>query len=176
MAANMWKNSLKNVESDNNKILYETLLDLFYSETVLTVWISLVYINNTCLWQCLGEFFIEWKMFQSRWENRNTHYMFDKPASKIVPILRENIAELGRPLVDNTTRRKNIKFRITKTKNTHSEYVILIAFPRQHRLCERASVLRYTCIAYVFCNRDGVCLLRGTNWIQNKLRLILVFE
>jgi len=35
-AANMWKNSLKNVESDNNKILYETLLDFFYSETVLT--------------------------------------------------------------------------------------------------------------------------------------------
>ena len=27
-AANMWKNSLKNVESDN-KILYETLLDFF---------------------------------------------------------------------------------------------------------------------------------------------------
>jgi len=25
----MWKNSLKNVESDNNKILYETLLDFF---------------------------------------------------------------------------------------------------------------------------------------------------
>ena len=29
MAANMWKNGLKNVESDNNKILYETLLDFF---------------------------------------------------------------------------------------------------------------------------------------------------
>jgi len=29
MAANMWKDSLKNVESDNNKILYETLLDFF---------------------------------------------------------------------------------------------------------------------------------------------------
>ena len=29
MAANMWKNCLKNVESDNNKILYETLLDFF---------------------------------------------------------------------------------------------------------------------------------------------------
>jgi len=29
MAANMWKRSLKNVESDNNKILYETLLDYF---------------------------------------------------------------------------------------------------------------------------------------------------
>ena len=36
MAANIWKNSLKNVESDNNRILYETLLDFFYSETVLT--------------------------------------------------------------------------------------------------------------------------------------------
>ena len=36
MAANMLKNSLKNVESDNNKILYETLIDFFYSETVLT--------------------------------------------------------------------------------------------------------------------------------------------
>jgi len=29
IAANMLKNSLKNVESDNNKILYETLLDFF---------------------------------------------------------------------------------------------------------------------------------------------------
>jgi len=36
MAANMWKNSLKNVESDNNKILYETVFDFFYSETALT--------------------------------------------------------------------------------------------------------------------------------------------
>ena len=27
MAANMWQNNLKNVESDNNKILYEALLD-----------------------------------------------------------------------------------------------------------------------------------------------------
>ena len=27
MAANMWKDSLKNVEYDNNKILYDTLFD-----------------------------------------------------------------------------------------------------------------------------------------------------
>ena len=27
MAANMWKNSLENVESDNNKILYGNILD-----------------------------------------------------------------------------------------------------------------------------------------------------
>ena len=42
MAAIMWENSLKNVESDNNKILYESLIDFFYSETVLTYWISLI--------------------------------------------------------------------------------------------------------------------------------------
>jgi len=36
MAADMWKNSLKNVESDSNKILYEILIDHFYGETVFT--------------------------------------------------------------------------------------------------------------------------------------------
>jgi len=36
MAANVWKNSLTNVGSDNNNILHETLFGLFYSETVLT--------------------------------------------------------------------------------------------------------------------------------------------
>ena len=46
MAANMWENSLTNVESDNNNILYETLLD-FYSETVLTVRISLSQLRPT---------------------------------------------------------------------------------------------------------------------------------
>jgi len=29
MAANMWKNILKNVESDNNTTVYENLLDFF---------------------------------------------------------------------------------------------------------------------------------------------------
>jgi len=35
MAANMWENSLKNVESDNNKILYETSLDFFTAKRYL---------------------------------------------------------------------------------------------------------------------------------------------
>ena len=40
MAANMWKNSLKNVESDNNKIVYETLLDFFLQ------WNSTYFLNK----------------------------------------------------------------------------------------------------------------------------------
>ena len=35
MAANMWKNSLKNVKSDNNKFLYETLIDFFTAKWYL---------------------------------------------------------------------------------------------------------------------------------------------
>jgi len=35
MAANMWKNSFTNVESDNNNILYETLLDFFTAKRYL---------------------------------------------------------------------------------------------------------------------------------------------
>jgi len=33
IAANMWENSLKNVESDNSKILYKTLLDFLVTVT-----------------------------------------------------------------------------------------------------------------------------------------------
>jgi len=35
MGTNMWKNSLKNEESENNKILYETLLDFFTTKRYL---------------------------------------------------------------------------------------------------------------------------------------------
>jgi len=49
MAANMWKNILKNVESDNNKIFTKTYTILFYNEPVLTFWISLV-IWKSKLW------------------------------------------------------------------------------------------------------------------------------
>jgi len=35
MAAKMWKNSSKNVESDNNKILYETLIEFFTAKRYL---------------------------------------------------------------------------------------------------------------------------------------------
>jgi len=34
-AANMWKNSLKKVESDNNEILYETLGEFFTAKRYL---------------------------------------------------------------------------------------------------------------------------------------------
>jgi hypothetical protein len=49
MAANMWKNSLKNIENDKNKILYETLLD-FLQRNGTYFRISFVAIASNC-WQ-----------------------------------------------------------------------------------------------------------------------------
>jgi len=50
MAANMWKNGLKNVESDNNKILYETLIDLFFLQRNSTY-----FLNKPCTWCHVSE-------------------------------------------------------------------------------------------------------------------------
>jgi len=44
--------------------------------------------------------------------------------------------------------RMRVSYSVPKATNTHSEYVILIAFPLQHWLQERVSLLRYT---YIVC-------------------------
>jgi len=56
----------------------------------------------------------------------------------------------GRPQV--TIWRMRIAFWITKARNTHPDFVLLIAFPLQQQLHERASTLRSTyiaCLVYV---------------------------
>jgi hypothetical protein len=54
----------------------------------------------------------------------------------------KNIVEADRPQM--TIWRMRIACWITKATDTHSEYVILITFPRQQWLHERASMSRYT--------------------------------
>jgi hypothetical protein len=49
-----------------------------------------------------------------------------------------------------TTWRMRIASWVSKRTNTHSEYVILTAFPLQRWLHERTSLLRYTYIARLF--------------------------
>ena len=68
----------------------------------------------------------------------------------------ENILQPGRPQL--TIWRMRIAYWITKATNTHSEYVILIAFPPQQWLYERASMLRYT---YNLCRRITVSKGKG---------------
>jgi hypothetical protein len=51
---------------------------------------------------------------------------------------------------------------ITKATDTHSEFVVAIAFPLQNWLHERASMLRYACIAclvytYTLSQKHSIC-------------------
>jgi hypothetical protein len=64
--------------------------------------------------------------------------------SRISCRLGDNVEKYGkaRQATDNKIWRIRIACWITKATDTHSEYVILIAFPRRHRLCEGTSMLR----------------------------------
>ena len=52
---------------------------------------------------------------------------------------------------DNILRRMSIACWTNKATDTHSEYVRLVAFPRQQWLLERASMLRKTYVARLVC-------------------------
>ena len=56
-----------------------------------------------------------------------------------------------RQATDDNIRRMRVACWITNATDTHSEYVILTAFPRQQWLRKRSSVLRYTHIACLVC-------------------------
>ena len=58
---------------------------------------------------------------------------------------------------DSVTRRVRIACWITKAADAYSEYVIFITFPRQHRLRERAALLRHIYIAYLGSYRNENC-------------------
>ena len=63
----------------------------------------------------------------------------------------ENYSTAGQA-TDDIIRCLRFACRITEPTDTYSEYVILIDFPQQQWLCERASMLRYTYIAYLVGN------------------------
>jgi hypothetical protein len=90
-------------------------------------------------------------------ENQNTHFMLNNFFFSENWYLWDNVEKYGRArhaTDDNTIRRMRIACWITKAIETHSEYVILIAFPRQQWLRERASMIRL----YVHCL---YCLLKS---------------
>jgi len=83
----------------------------------------------------------------------------------------ENIVEWSKPQM--TIWRMRIACSIPKATNTQSGCVILIAFPLQQWLHERASMFRYTYIAslvmFYFCLCPGfiigTCALINAHWI-----------
>jgi hypothetical protein len=74
---------------------------------------------------------------------------------------------------DNIIRRMRFACWITKAKNTHSEYVILIAFPWEQWLSERASVL---CL-YLHClSCNGLLFISTQNLLFICLCWLFYFE
>ena len=70
----------------------------------------------------------------------------------------EKYGRAGQATDDNIIQHMRITCWITKTKNTHSEYVTRIAFPRQQCLGECTSVLRHTYTACLLLTRNVIML------------------
>jgi hypothetical protein len=84
-------------------------------------------------------------------ENHNTFNVLQLPRTPTQSCrLYDNLEEYGRAgqaTKDNIIWRVRFACWLTKTTDAHLKCLVLLAFPRQHWLRERISVLRYTCIA-----------------------------
>jgi hypothetical protein len=97
----------------------------------------------------VAEFFLEWEIFQTEFvEKIKTHFyvqsFFFSENRAVYEIMWRNTVQPDRATDVSIIRRMRFACWITKATDTHSEYVIVIAFPRQRWLRERASLLRYT--------------------------------
>jgi hypothetical protein len=96
----------------------------------------------------LALLFLEWEMRnvsdESCRENQNTKFIFQNRA--VCEIMWKNTVEPDKPHMTKTWRMR-IACWIPTSRNTHSEYIILTAFPLQQWLHECATMLRYTYIA-----------------------------
>ena len=102
------------------------------------------------LYTCMvvsGWIFLSEKTFR---ENENTKFIFNNDFPRKSCRLWNNVVKKGtarQTTDDSIIRRMRFACWITKTKDTHLEYVILMAFPWKLWLREGASVLRCTYIA-----------------------------
>jgi hypothetical protein len=86
-------------------------------------------------------------------ESQNARFMFNnffpqKPSRLWDNVKKKNMIQpANQDTDDNINWRTRFACCITKNIDTHSEYAILIAFPQQPSLRERAWMLRYTSVA-----------------------------
>jgi hypothetical protein len=118
--------------------------------------------NNGHLWRenlCTFMIVSRWILLKTRnvldksfSENQNTHFMFNDLPPPLQKSCRlwDNVGKCfraGQVTDDNIIWRMRFALCITKATDTHTEYVILIAFPRQLWLRGCTSILRYTYIS-----------------------------
>jgi hypothetical protein len=120
----------------------------------------------------LAEFFQKWKIVSDKSCTKKWKLLFRKSSHLWNNVEKYDTARQATD--DSMTRRMLFPCWINKATDTHSEYVILTAFPQQQWFGERLSLcdsresrnfftLRNG--AAGFYNGDGTCLLRGTNRI-----------
>jgi hypothetical protein len=92
--------------------------------------------------------------------NENTFYVRQLFSENrcIFMIMLKNIKDPDRPH-DDIIRSMQIAYWILKATNTHPQYVILIAFPLQQWLLERASMLRYSMLFVLIQNRSDLIII-----------------
>jgi len=105
--------------------------------------------TETHFWSYLAQFFLEWEMFQTNVVQKiKTHILCSVTFFRKLCRLWENVEKYCRAGqgTDNNMTHAHCMLD-NKATNTHSENVILIAFPLQQWFHERASILLCTCIA-----------------------------
>jgi len=102
----------------------------------------------------ISNFFLEWEMFQKKscGENQNTRCILCKFFFRKSCRLWDNVEKIycraGHATDVNIIQRMRIASEVPRATNTHSEYVMLIAFPLQQWLREHVSVLRCTLLFF----------------------------
>jgi len=132
--------------------------------------------TNIHFWSYLAHFFLEWKMFQTKVvEKIKTHILcsvtfFRKPCH-LRDNAEKNTVERGRSQMKIW--RMRIACWIPKATNTHSEYVILISFPLQQWLHERASTLRYAYIARLVWRLTTSETIINDGWVKPEDTVVI---
>ena len=124
--------------------------------------------TNIHCWSYFAHFFLEWEKFWhiSCRENQNTHFIFGHffflENCTVNEIIWKTIVQRVKPQV--TIWRMCVACWITTATNTHSEYVIAIAFPLQQCLHERPSMLHWTCSACLVRNELSFWTIEERQW------------
>jgi hypothetical protein len=129
--------------------------------------------TNTHFWSYLAHVFSEREIFQTKVvEKIKTHILCSVTFFRISCRLWDNVEEKQGRAGQTTIRRMRTAWQLTKATDTYSEYVILIAFPRQQCSRERAAMLRYrytSCLMY--CIYVCIYSLRTASQIAKRVQL-----
>jgi hypothetical protein len=120
--------------------------------------------NYAHLWQYLAEFFLEWEMFLTKVVDKiKSHILCAITSYRKSCGLWDNVEKFGtarQATDDNIIQRMRFTCWITKATDTHSEYVILTAFPQQLITRTRLNIMLYVhCLCYS-CHNKHVCMER----------------